>query len=66
MFCLLLYFYKQRRANYLVIILLLVALLGESPALKPVNFMPSLKSSYYHTLLEYSATFFYFLCSKGT
>ncbi|XP_069576533.1 NIPA-like protein 3 [Brachyistius frenatus] len=27
-FCLLLYFYKQRRANYLVIILLLVALLG--------------------------------------
>ncbi|XP_074516005.1 NIPA-like protein 3 isoform X2 [Sebastes fasciatus] len=27
-FCLLLYFYKQRRANYLVIILMLVALLG--------------------------------------
>ncbi|XP_076021741.1 NIPA-like protein 3 isoform X2 [Genypterus blacodes] len=27
-FCLLLYFYKQRKANYLVIILLLVALLG--------------------------------------
>lgn len=28
MFCLLLYFYKQHRANYLVVILLLVALLG--------------------------------------
>ncbi|KAF7658733.1 hypothetical protein LDENG_00008590 [Lucifuga dentata] len=28
MFCLLLYFYKQRNANYLVVILLLVALLG--------------------------------------
>ncbi|XP_019743912.1 NIPA-like protein 3 [Hippocampus comes] len=28
MFCLLLYFYKQKNANYLVIILLLVALLG--------------------------------------
>lgn len=27
-FCLLLYFYKQRRANYLVVILMLVALLG--------------------------------------
>lgn len=29
MFCLLLYFYKQKNANYLVIILLLVALLGK-------------------------------------
>lgn len=28
MFCLLLYFYKQHRANYLIVILLLVALLG--------------------------------------
>lgn len=32
-FCLLLYFYKQRRANYLVIILLLVALLGSVTAI---------------------------------
>lgn len=30
-FCLLLYFYKQRNANYLVVVLLLVALLGEFP-----------------------------------
>lgn len=29
-FCLLLYFYKQHRANYLIIILLLVSLLSES------------------------------------
>lgn len=28
-FCLLLYFYKERNANYIVIILLLVALLGK-------------------------------------
>ena len=33
-FCLLLYFYKQHRANYLIVILLLVALLGESLAVK--------------------------------
>lgn len=29
-FCLVLYFYKQRNANYLVLILLLVALLGKT------------------------------------
>lgn len=45
-FCLLLYFYKQRCANYLVVILLLVALLGESAAFKPVDLM---WSSYYRT-----------------
>ena len=40
MFSLLLYFYKQRSANYVVVILLLVALLGESAALKPVHVKP--------------------------
>lgn len=45
-FCLLLYFYKQRHANYLVVILLLVALLGESAAFKPATFVPPAKSSY--------------------
>lgn len=56
-FCLLLYFYKQRGANYLIIILLLVALLGESAAWKPVNFILSMKLSYYRSILKYSATF---------
>lgn len=31
-FCLVLYFYKQHNANYLMLILLLVALLGEGPS----------------------------------
>lgn len=39
MFSLLLYFYNQRSAQYIVVILLLVALLGESAPLKTVNLL---------------------------
>lgn len=54
-FCLLLYFYKHRSANYLVIILLLVALLGESAPLKPVSLVMSAKTSY--TILKRPSAF---------
>jgi len=46
-FCLLLYFYKQRNANYLVLILLLVALLGRTITQHMLSVEPIVSMKHY-------------------